>query len=153
MKVAILVVAALALSALGSYATTHNNTIGGTNGLPDYLGQRVHVVSQSVDLSTYTNTVGTGDYIKMINVPAGTVLLGMTYQLSTVCTNSTTFDVGDSGSATRFVSNKAANSGTTETLYATPLLKTSTDYVAIHADAALGHTGVIKVKAFMVDVD
>lgn len=152
----LIAIGALAVAMAGSaFATTWDNSVGGTNGYPSFLGRRCYTISQSIDLSTYTNTIAGSDIIKMINIPPTTTVLAVTYCIPTVCTNSTTIDIGDSGSATRFKSNLdvTAAGSKTETLYATPIIKTTVDDVRITADGALGHTGVIRVKAVLLDLN
>ena len=91
----------------------------------------------------------------MINIPATSAVLAVTYCIPTVCTNSTTIDIGDSGSATRYKSNLDVpnDASKIETLYATPNIKLTPDYIRITADGALGHTGVIRVKAVLLDLN
>lgn len=151
----ILAAASIALMAASSWATTYNDAIGGTNGYPSFASRRIYTLVRKLDLSTYTNSVLNGDYVKMINIPATSAVLGVTYYMPTLATNTATVDIGDSGSATRYKSNldvKAAGSKT-EVLYATPNIKLTSDYVAIHADADLGHTGIFVIKALLMDLN
>lgn len=159
MKVKILcAVAALAVAsataAMG--VETYDQTVGGTNGYPGFRGSPVYVIENTVDLSTtLSDETATGDIIKFVNIPAGSVVLGVTYQIPTALTNSTTIDIGDSGSATRFANNVDVTSATyeTETLSATPVLKTSASDLRVTCDGALGGTGVITLKAVLLNAN
>lgn len=154
-KIAILsFCACLAASAYG--VTTHDLTVGGTNGYPGFLGRPVYVLSSSIDLSTYENTVTEGDAVKLINIPAGTMVEGVTYKLSTATTNDVWISIGDSGSATRWVNSLhgTATVYATETLSTNRVLETSANYVKITASSnAFGHTGVIELKAIMLNIN
>jgi hypothetical protein len=155
MKKILLIGALVASTVVGSWATTWDNTVGGTNGYPAFLGRKVYTISREINLATYTNTITTSDVVKMINVPATSVVLAVTYCIPTVCTNSTTLDIGDNGSATRFVSNLdvTAAGSQVETLSATPLMKNNVADIRLTADGALGHTGIIRVKACILDLN
>lgn len=147
------VVAISLASAATCYATTYDNTVGGTNGLPDAYGQKVYCIAQTIDLSTYGSSIVSNDLVKMINVPSGSVLLGATYQITTATTNDVHFSIGDAD-ADLIAADVTGTNATyaTETLYATPKLETSTTYIGLTATTNdFGHTGVIKVKALLLN--
>lgn len=152
----ILAAGAMMLAAVsGVFATSYDTTVGGTSGYPSFAGRKAYTIVRRLDLSTYTNNVLANDVVKMINIPATSVVLAVSYYMPTVATNSTTVDIGDSGSATRFKSNLdiTADGSKTEALYATPIIKGAASDVRITADGDLGHTGVFVIKAVLMDLN
>lgn len=142
-------------TASACYATTYDNTVGGTNGLPDAYGEKVYCISQTLDLSTYASSIVSNDLVKMINIPSETVLLGVTYQISTATTNDVHFSIGDADADLIAADIDGTNATyATETLYATPKLETSATHIGLTVTTNdFGHTGVIKVKALLLDVE
>ena len=103
--------------------------------------------------------MATSDIVKVFDVPAGTMVLGVFYKVTTAVGATCTADVGDSASATQFVSNANLNSTSTEDwsklVEGTP--NTLGKYYAAANDIRLtmdnGATaGVVKMTALMVKV-
>jgi hypothetical protein len=79
---------------------------------------------------------GATDTVRIIKIPAGCVLLGLRYQVVKAEGATLTFDLGDSSSATLFVSNANGNTTATAAGYVTPKYYAAADYVVLTTDNA-----------------
>ncbi len=154
MRKKLIMVALLAGLAGSVLATTWDNTVGGTVGYPAFLGRPVYTMAKTVNFATDTNNYASGDVIKLFNVPATTVVLSVTYKVSTACTNAAFFDIGTAVNSNTFCNALDGNTALAETLYATPLLVKAVDDIRMVVKTnAAGNTGVITVKANMLNVN
>jgi hypothetical protein len=111
--------------------------------------KRVYVQFKEIDCAV-TNLSATN--FKIFNLPAGSLVLCVAYQVVTPEGAADTFDLGDSGNATRFYSNQSANqtAGTRVGTYVTPLFYPTADSVILNVDTALT---VAKLRFWVVTVD
>jgi hypothetical protein len=91
------VVAALSLTAVA--VSTHTNMTTTATSSVD-RGPAVYAATATVDFSA--GTYGSGDTVQMISVPAGSTVLALSYTVSTTNAATSTVDIGDDGSATRY---------------------------------------------------
>ncbi len=139
-------------------AATYDLSDGGTTALPCVFAGKVAVVEKSVDFAV--NNVGNGESVTVINIPANTMVLGVSVYVDRL-EGSDTIDVGDSSSATVYISNGSlavadvtlwsdttAGTGRALVLAATKYYTAAND-IRITADAALT-VGKVTVRALMV---
>lgn len=111
---------------------------------------RVFVQYRELDTAAY-NLAASGTYT-LFNLPANSLVLCVAYQVVTAEGGTATFDLGDSGSATRFYSNADANAtaGTKVGSYVTPLFYGTANSVILSADHAMD---AAKLRFWVVTVD
>lgn len=140
-------IAAVLLMAVGAFAadidiTSSDSGYGSSLKTPSYTTQKI------IDLSTIT--VGIGDNVFTLNIPAGSLVESVVVEVETVTANVGTFDVGDSASATQYASNVDAKVlATTASAATTAKFYASAGTIEVHFDAAPGATGIIRVKALV----
>lgn len=109
-----LLMGALMVTALMSFAASAasiTNTVGGFGFPANASGQAYLLTAKTLDLSA--TTVALSNSVAMINIPAGSRVLGVQYKVttSTSTNNITTFDVGDDANASGWASNVASTNG------------------------------------------
>jgi hypothetical protein len=129
--------------------STFLKTIG-RGGFPA-LGSKVGVIQNDISFAS-TNVVATNN-VKVFSVPAGTVVLAIGIQVETAEGTTCTADLGDSGSATRFLSNCNLNSVANSMAAATvlPYLYGSALTIDLYMDHNAS-TAVIRVWALVADL-
>lgn len=124
---------------------------GGTSGRPSVLaGQYMCKLCAKIDCSQ-TN-LGTGDTYKLFVIPAGTYVHAIMVDTLTPEGGTCTMDVGDSASATQFISNANMNStGRKVTQTSTEKGYPNVDYIGLTMDNAADKT-VFTVTALVSDL-
>lgn len=154
-KLAIIGVSILGLASLAS-ATTYDDTVGGSIGYPAFAARPTYTLVKSIDFSTDTNNYLEDDIIKVINLPATSVVLNATYTMRTATTNDVWFDIGISGSTTAIKDSLAGTNPiyATETLFASPFIVGAVNDIRLTCHTNdVGHTGVITIKADILNLN
>lgn len=139
-----------------------NPNIAGTSaqtytGLPDSKPQSVATVRLTLDLNDvggigYGDTFASGDVLKISAIPAGWVVLAAGIQIVAAGDTSTTMSLGDTGSATRFIS--AGSSASTAYLSGlTAHAYTAVDTLEITVGGASVTKGIFYVWALVADMN
>jgi hypothetical protein len=95
------------------------------------------------------------DTYKLIYIPAGTTVLNVTANVVTACTTSFTFELGDSGSATRYFNTGTATSSTgliAPNTY-TAHTYTAADYILLTCQAATAIVGQLAFTVVFADMN
>jgi hypothetical protein len=135
--------------------STYTNTVGGLSGYALVDGNKVFVMQNTYTLST-SSTIANSNTVAMINIPSNTMVVAVELNITTATTNGvTTVDVGDSGSASRYISNADAATINTRPISAASTwdVKSANTEIALRFDHAPGQTGVFKVKAVVVNLN
>jgi hypothetical protein len=131
--------------------STTSPIYGGTSGVSNkHLG--VAIQKFEYDLSTFTGA--SADQAYLIAIPAKTILLGLQAELVTATTGVTRFDLGDTSSATLFVSNHAtftAGSVMTQAVTTNPLKYYATADKLLLKITGVPATGTLRFLTLMVD--
>lgn len=123
-----------------TYSLVQTPRVNGTSG--SYLGKYPHahmknrtaVVSESfvingADMATASGaSVSSSDVYEVFSIPAGAVIMAISYKVTTQEGGTCTFNLGDGGSATRFVSGGNGNT-TTNSAYVTPYYYSAADTI------------------------
>lgn len=143
--------ALFALCATPLFAATTDATPAGTGfGVAGESG--VFTIQQTLDLSA--TSVASNDTVQVLDIPAGTVVLGVVVDIETATASATTIDAGDNAGAALYVSNKSSTNLVETAAAATTVAKyyVSADTIDLHFDGAPGATGVIRTKAVVVPI-
>lgn len=70
-------------------------TVGGTTGYPDHAARKSYVVEREVDFSEAANALAQNDVAQLINIPAGSWVALVHWEVKTVEGVAATFDLGD----------------------------------------------------------
>jgi len=162
-----LLVTVMSVCGLSALADTINNTVGGFGFPYNAGGQAFLLKAKTLDLSVLT--VASNDTVQVINIPAGSRVLGVQYRLTTAtATNKvTTFDIGDGANAAGWASNvsstneagwqasgfaasAATNGVITVTGYSAGKFYAADDTIDVHFDGDPGSSGKIDVTAVVI---
>ncbi len=124
--------AALVALAVGVFAPamadTHDLTIGGTTAMSATYKGKVFLLERTLDFTASSVTGTAADVFQVINVPAGTWVLKVSYEIEAGATNTCTVDVGDGTDPDGYFNDASVETG--DTAYAV-------------ADWAIGATAVV----------
>jgi len=136
---------------LAANVSTYNVSVGGTTKAPFAKSGREYVMEKTFDAAS--QNLAQGESVTLINIPAKTVVKDVVCVVETAEAADDTFGIGDSASATQFLSAVTANA-TGATLAAATTVK----YYAAANDIRLtGHNDAatnllkVRVKATFVD--
>jgi hypothetical protein len=153
----LLAIGAVVLGSVGALmAATYDNSVGGTNGYPAFLGRSLYTINRSVDFSTYTNTVAADDVVKLINIPATSIVLQVCYRLPTATTNDTFARIYTGGDNSTIVGQIDATNPVwaTEAVYTTPTMHVNNDDIRVSfTNINAGSVGKVDVTAVILDVN
>lgn len=149
------------------FSATLTNTVGGFGFPHNASGQAYLLQAKTLDLSTLS--VASNDTVKVINIPANSMVLSVQYRVSeaTSTNNAVTFDVGDAANAAGYASNisttnaagwqasnfaaTAATTGVvTVTGYTAGKFYAANDTINVHFDDNPGTSGKIDVTAIVI---
>lgn len=149
---------------------TYDVTVGGTAAVAYVNGLPITKVSAEVDFSTINGGSGTAqnDIITAINVPAGTMVLGVAYEVVTASSNLADVDIGDGADPDGYHDGVNMTSTGSGFSFSTTLTEGTPNTVAgfglgkyyaaadtidlVHKTAATVTTGLIRVSAVMMAV-
>jgi hypothetical protein len=132
----------------------------GTAGFTSNYTQRVSVIEVDLNFATIAaarsaasaTALAATDTLEVIPVRAGTLVLAVGGQVTTAEGATATMDLGDSGSATRYVSNLDLNAvGNTASALSAPYLYSSASAIRITLDHNSIDAAVVRVWAVVVD--
>ena len=132
----------------------------GTAGFTSNYTQRVSVIEVDLNFATIAaarsaasaTALAATDTLEVIPVKAGTLVLAVGGQVTTAEGATATMDLGDSGSATRYVSNLDLNAtGFTASALSAPYLYSSASAIRITLDHNSIDAAVVRVWAVVVD--
>lgn len=153
----LLAIGAILVSAAATvFATTWDNTVGGTAGYPAFAARPVYTLVKTINFATDTNNYAKDDVIKLFNVPATSIVLSASYVVKTATTNDAWFDLGTIGSSTLIADSIAGTNPiyATETLYATPgIAGVATNVILTCHTNAPGNTGVMTFKINLLNIN
>jgi hypothetical protein len=109
-----------------------------------------HAFDVKVDLATVT----AADYIKLITIPAGSFIAGLVLNVHTASTvTSATVNVGDSSSATQYLSaTSVTTTGATAAASTTQKVYTSADYLKVTLGTTAPTSGILSVAAIIASI-
>lgn len=140
----------LAVFAIPAMAVTTNMTSGGYAYPTDAQG-KTYVLANTIDFATHA--LASNDTINVLNVPADTVVNFVEYKVLTTNDASSTFNIGDAASASRWKASADANTKGAVLGTATPYLYTTVTNINININATTPATkGTVRVRAFCTDV-
>lgn len=150
--IGLLVLALIAFVSMNCMATGYTNVVGGSSGLPVAEKGATYKLTGYVDFSEKALT--TSDTMAVITIPAKTMVLGVSYEVTKATTNDIVVTIGDVSTTNQFT---AASASTTNlisgvSLIATAKGYTTADQVRVLVSGAPGATGVIKVVAVVADL-
>lgn len=150
LKALVVLVAAFCV-VLAAKATLTNDVTVGSAAFSTTSLNKTFVIENT---ATFTTNVAaaSNDIIRVLNVPADTVVMFVEYKVLTTNATSVTFDIGDDGSRTRWKSNADANTAGAVLGTATPYLYTAADTIDVTVDGEVA-AGTVRVRAFCVAVD
>ena len=147
MKILAAMVAVVAAFALTAVAVSTHTNMTTTASSAAYAGPATYVVTATVDFSA--GTYGSGDTVQMISVPAGATVLALAYTVSESNTTTSTIDIGDDGSATRYATAVNMETETSATGYSAGYTYTAANTIDFDLNNAVTN-GVIKIWALIM---
>lgn len=133
--------------------STYDETKGGNNAFNNRSMGHVHVLQAELDCAKANdgNGLSSSDVAKVINLPANHQVLSVRAEVLEAEGGTLTFDVGDSGNATRWHSNLDGNTTSTNAIDTTTTTGTSADDVRVTVDNAADKAR-IEVTAVVADL-
>lgn len=133
--------------ALTTMATTHTNmTTTATAGV--YRGPAANWIKATVDFSTAT--YASNDTVQIVSVPAKATVLAVCYDVTTTNDAAATIDIGDDGSATRYVSSLDMGTAGPVCGYSAGYSYSAANTIDLHLDAAVTN-GVLDVWVLVAE--
>ncbi len=132
MKKLISVFATLFLMAACSFAYTTNDVSVGSGNIS--TGPTAHWLVNTV--STVTTAAGADDYYVAFNIPAGCMVHAVAYKATTIAGATCTVDIGDTSSATTYVTAGNMETVTTWTLADTPTMYAAANKIRVQFNNA-----------------
>lgn len=133
---------------------TYDETKGGTNGFSAAAMGHSHLMVARMDAAEANdgNGLSADDSVQVINLPANHMVLGVRAAVIEAEGDTLTFDVGDSGSDTRWHDGLDGNDESTEAIDDTITSGTSDDDIRITVKDAASNA-VIEVTALVVNMN
>ena len=134
---------------------TYNVTgVGGTTGHPSN-GRTPYMVENTIDVSAVNSDAGTanGDVLRVMDIPAESVIMEAGIEVLTACSGSVTLDLGITGGDVDIYTDGDTNATGYSTLTATARhVAGSADTLDVLVLSAASSAGKIRIWAVMCDV-